>query len=370
MKVGLFTFPNSISYGASLQMFALYHTVNKLGHSAEIINYYNAYMKAEKHANTRNLPPVKQRVKKLFRKLLHGKLYRKFTAFEKEKMLLYPSKPFTDKQKLVEVGARYGAVICGSDQVWNPDITDTDLSYFLDFCGEKTRRISYAPSFGIDEFSAEFREKIRGELAGFHAISVREAPGQALIKELLGIEAPIVSDPTLLVEKDEWEKLEEDCSSINEEYILYYTIKSSGELFARCREFAEKAGLTMVVVGGSLARNLKNRDPRVRYTVDLSPAQWLRMIHQARYVVTNSFHGTAFSVIYRKDFYLELSSLTNSRLLQIVQALGLEDRIVRKGEAIAPSAIDYSAVEKRLSPLVDSSREYLEKALREEKDNG
>ena len=161
MKVGIMTFPHSVSYGCVLQMYALQQTVAKLGHEAEVIHYQNEYMKQEKHmTRTAGKPSVKESVRKMARRILHLRLYRAFAAFEKRHIALNPKKPFGDRQTLEQLGRRYDAVICGSDQVWNPDITGRDLAYFLDFCGENTRRVAYAASFGIENFSEDFRQSI------------------------------------------------------------------------------------------------------------------------------------------------------------------------------------------------------------------
>lgn len=371
MKVGIFTFPNSTSYGATLQMYALFHTVNELGHDAEIINYHNAYMKAGKHvAKTGGKRSLREIVRFCARTVLHRRLEKNFRDFEKKNMLLFPEKKIVDKRKLSFANERYDAVICGSDQVWNPCITDTDLSYFLDFCDDKTRRISYAPSFGTKSFSDDFCNLIRKELVKFHAVSVRERQGSELIQKLLGKETQVVLDPTLLVDSKQWESFEENNRICDGEYILLFTVKNSEGLLARCRELAVKTGLTVIVVGGSIIKQIKNRDPYIKYAVDASPSEWLGLVHNARYVVTNSFHGTAFSIIFRKSFYLELSSLTNSRLTNIVSLLGLEDRIVKPGEAIEPSEADYTETERRLPELIHSSLDYLKNALEEGTVNG
>jgi hypothetical protein len=346
MKVGILTFPNSISYGATLQMFALYHTVNKLGHEAEIINYHNAYMKDEKHVNNSNLSPFKRKLKKAVKKGLHLRIYKEFVNFEKGKMKLYPTKPFTEKARLAEVGKRYNAVICGSDQVWNPDITGGDLSYFLDFCDANTKRVAYAPSFGHSEFSDDFQNAICGDLKKFHALSAREAPGQTLVSKLTGKDVPLVCDPTFLLSADDWTSLEKAHPAAKGEYILYYTVRSSESLWKQCKAFAKEKGLKIVVVGGNLLKQWKEKDGQIQYAVDIGPEQWLYLLHHARYVVTNSFHGTAFSINYHKDFYVEFSSLTNSRLEQITQALGLTDQIV-------VSVHDYVTYEKIMNLLKD-----------------
>lgn len=364
MKVGIFTFPNSVSYGATLQMYALYDAVKRMGHDAEIINYHNAYMKAEKHIeSSKNSVPIKSFAKKIIRNLIHVRLYSSFRRFEKENMELYPSDNFTEKQKLSDIGKRYNAVICGSDQIWNPYITDTDLSFFLDFCGNNTRRISYAPSFGIDTFSDCFSNLIKKELVVFHALSVREKPGQDLIYKLIGKEASLVLDPTFLVSADRWTEMERKHPAAKDEYILYYTVRHSDNLFRHCMDFSSETGLKVVIVGGNFLKVVQNKNPLIEYAIDIGPDEWLYLLHNARYIFTNSFHGTAFSINYKKDFFVEFSSLTNSRLEQIIGDLKLENRIVKNDNKLCLEPIDYHSVEKYISELRKSSEQFLNSAL-------
>ena len=359
MKVGILTFPNSISYGATLQMYALYRAVEKMGHGVEIINYHNAYMKAEKHVTQK----TKSRTRAMLRRMLHCRLYGAFRCFEKENMVFYPKKSVDQCGCLPEIAKRFSAVICGSDQVWNPDITDKDLSYFLDFCGESTRRIAYAPSFGVENLAAEFFAQVSEELGKFHAISVREKSGQHLVQQMLNREVTMVVDPTMLLDASDWSAMEQPHSLGRGEYILYYTIRRSESLMRFCRHLSKQTGLKIVVVGGNPLDALRKRDEMVDYAVDISPKQWLFLVHHARYVVTNSFHGTAFSINYRKDFYVEFSSLTNSRLANIVQIFGLQDRVVKEGALENLADVDYSRVAQELPTLQEQSLSYLRNAL-------
>ena len=359
MKVGIMTFPHSVSYGCTLQMYALQQTVKTLGHEVEVIHYQNEYMREEKHVVKKaGAPSMKEKLRKMARRLLHCRMYKAFTAFEMKNTELYPLKPFADRHMLELVGQRYNAIVCGSDQVWNPEITGCDLAYFLDFCNEKIRRVAYAPSFGIDVFSNEFRDRIRGELKRFYALSAREASGQMLVRELTGCDVSVVMDPTFFLEEGEWKKLEREHPAAQEEYILYFTVRSSKSLWEKTLEFSKQTGLKVVVVGGSV---LKKKADGIEYAVDICPGQWIYLLRRARYVVTNSFHGTAFSINFRKDFYLELSARTNSRLVQIVRAMGLENRIVEG--ALEPSAANFSVVENKLPELCRVSLEYLKQAL-------
>ncbi|MBQ9780402.1 MAG: polysaccharide pyruvyl transferase family protein [Clostridia bacterium] len=370
MKVGILTFPNSVSYGATLQMYALCRAVERLGHEAEAINYYNVFMKAELHCKSTAKSEKKYRCKRIIKSFLHRKLYRKFAAFEKDVINLFPKKSFTDKALLPEIGTRYDAVICGSDQVWNPNITGGDLSYFLNFCGQTTRRVAYAPSFGVEILPEALKDQAREELKLFSEISVREVQGQALVTDMIGREVPVVIDPTMLLEREEWEKIEVPYRKIKGDYILYFTVKSSHRLFQKCRDFAKKNGLTMVVVGGNFLKKIKNNDPTVQYATCISPAEWLWLIHHAKYVATNSFHGTAFSIIFEKDFYLELSAATNSRLINIVRILALENQILSEEADMIPTKADYKMARENMLRLQEDSLSYLKNALREDVNHG
>lgn len=366
MKVGILTFPNSTSYGATLQMYALYKKVNDLGHDAEIINYFNAFMKAEKHMRKVDKLDLRRTLRHWAKRALHYRLEKAFRDFEKSNMVLYPKKAVTDKAALPDIGNRYGAVICGSDQVWNPNITDTDLSFFLDFCGKGVRRISYAPSFGIDDFSREFSDLIRPEIAAFDSLSVREAVGREYIKSEFGRDAQLVCDPTMLLSAEEWSTVEREYPIGSEGYILFYTIKKSEKLMDYCRTLSEKTGLKIITVGGNILKKIKSENKKIEYAVDISPEQWLYLVHNATCIVTNSFHGTAFSILYRKNFYVELSSATNSRLSHITDIFGLKSRIVNCNAVSEIENCNFDTADIELSKIRIEATNFLKDALLEE----
>ncbi|MBQ8617798.1 MAG: polysaccharide pyruvyl transferase family protein [Clostridia bacterium] len=358
MKIGILSFPNSTSFGATLQMYALYSTVQELGIDVEIINYHNAYMKAEKHMSASKMAHARR----IIRKIAHHRQAYRFRKFEKG-MSLYPRKPFQDKALLLDVGKRYDRVICGSDQVWNPDITDYDMSYFLDFCGEERARISYAPSFGVKSLPESMQNGVQNELKMFDHLSVREKEGQQIIRELIGKEVPLVLDPTFLLSAGKWTQLEKYHSAADEPYILYYVVRSSKTLMRFCLDLAEKMNVRIVIVGGNLLRQIRNKNPKICYAYDIGPQEWLYLVHHAACVVTNSFHGTAFSINYQKDFYVEFSSLTNSRLEHIIGIAGLHSRVVKSGCAPEAERIEYTPVNSVFSVLRVQSMEFLREAV-------
>lgn len=358
MKIGILTFPNSKSYGAVLQMLALYNVCKELGYDTEIINYHNLWMKQEKHSSL-----SKQNiVKKKLNNLLHWRLIKGFTKFE-AKMTKYPVKPTSDKNQLSAISERYGAVVCGSDQVWNPDITNYDKSYFLDFCGTETARISYAPSFGVESLQQEYGQHIKQELLKFQSLSVREEAGQQIIRQLTGESAELVIDPTLLLSEEFWVRYESKHPKAKGPYILYYTIRESKTLWKKCLELSEKTNIPILRIGSNAISKWLYKTDMVECIPDVTPDQWLYLVRNASYVVTNSFHGTAFSVNFSKNFYVEFSSLTNSRLSNLVKLLKFEDRVLKDGVQLAVSDTDYSYANGILAGLKKTSLHYLEQAL-------
>lgn len=363
MKIGIMTFPNTTSYGAVLQMYGLYRAVERIGAEAEIINYQNSFMKEKRHTSAvQKRAGMAGKLRLYAANLLHTRQAMGFRGFEK-KMRKFPEQTLNEADRLPEIAKRYDAVICGSDQVWNPHITDTDLSYFLNFCGPDTKRIAYAPSFGISEFPDAFTEKIIPELRQFAHLSVREPDGAQMVGNLTDRDVPTVLDPTFLIPCAEWEAIEKAHPLAMQKYVLYFPVRASAALLQFSRELAKKRNAKLVIAEGNFLRKLRSKDPNVQYALDLSPGEWLNLMHHADCVVTNSFHGAAFAIHYQKDFYLELSSKTNSRLEQMMDVTGLQQRVVRDGCAGWDVHIDYTAVEGRIAPAREASLDYLRKSI-------
>lgn len=363
MKVGLLTFPHSPSYGATLQMYALQQAMESLGHTVEAIHYHNAYMRAEKHTIKSKKHPLISQAKVYGRRILHRRMYRKFRRFENTYVHLYPTRAFSDKKRLQHYARRYDAVVCGSDQVWNPRITNGDTSFFLDFCPKGVRRIAYAPSFALETIPKTMEQAVTPLLEQFTALSIRETAGQRLIEAMIGKTVDTVLDPTFLLDSSDWEALERPHPAAVGDYVLYFTVVQSAALYKRCREFAREKGLKLVVVGGNAWRRHKNHDPMVEYAIDIGPQEWLYLVHHARYVVTNSFHGTAFSIIFQKDFYVGYPPSGSSRLEQVMGSLGLLSHVIRDGVPLTDEPISYDQAKPALTAMRERSLRYLETAL-------
>lgn len=359
MKIGLLSFPHSTSFGACLQLFALYRSIEKLGGDVEVINYHNDYMRRERHIENSAKKPITGRIQPLIRKVIHQRGYRGFRNFEKT-MRFYPKHCISHPSGLSSIQARYGILICGSDQVWNTDITNHDYSYFLDFCVDDYKKVSYAPSFGIESFtSVTEQEQIADLLKRFRHLCVREQSGQALVKKLTGIVPPIVSDPTLLLTREEWACEAAPVILGDEHYILYYTVKESETLYRFARKLSAKTGYKLVLIGGNfLDRFKKNSD----FFCDATPREWLTLLLNSQYVVTNSFHGIAFSINLNKNFFFEYSSDTNSRLKNIIEHFNLENRNSALGEN-SLTEIDYRVVDSILNHDRQSAILYLQNVI-------
>lgn len=364
MKIGIMTFPNMTSYGCTLQMYALYRAVERTGAEAEVINYRNEYMKDRRHTTAgRSRSVFRSKLRVAATKTLHARQILAFRSFERQ-MKQYPRRVISRKAELYKAAKRYQGVICGSDQVWNPLITDTDLSFFLDFCGPETKRIAYAPSFGISEFTGDFTEKIRPELEKFDHLSVREEVGVRYVESLVNRKVETVLDPTFLIPQEDWIALEKPHPLAKEKYIFCFPVRKSTELIRFGRELAEKKNATLIVVEGNFLTQLRNKDTRIKYALDISPEEWLHLLHHAQCVVTNSFHGAAFSIHYQKDFYLECSSAkANSRLEQLLELCGLQNRVIRNGCDLWDVPIDYTAVVARIAPARQASLDYLKRSV-------
>lgn len=352
MKVGILTFPNSPSFGASLQMCGLYQALTTLGVDAEIINYKNTFMTEKKHIASHSNNALKNAILSVMD--LPGKY--KFQKFE-QKLKIYPGRTVCETDDLQELAQRYDYLICGSDQVWNPNITGSDLNYFFSFCPDNGKKISYAASFGLSELTPAYKEKVKKELSLFRSISVREERGAELVAELTGMPCDIVLDPSMLIPQSEWKSYEKKVHGLPAHYIARFIFNHDETVEQKIIELSKKTHLPVVTIGGSILSKFK----KGLYTGPLGPNEWLYVLDNADYVVTDSFHGAAFSVIFHKDLLVSLASSTNSRLITLVDTFGLNDRIMSGN--MHEGTINYDLVQKTMDEKKEESYSFLKKAL-------
>lgn len=353
MKVGILTFPHSPSLGAMLQMGALYHVVEEMGHDVVIINYVSDRVNHQKPRATTPKSILIEILSKCFLKSGEPS----FQEFE-HKLKMCPEQVISSTEEMTKVGQRLDRIIVGSDQVWNPDVTGHDLNFYLEFCLESKKKASYAASFGYIQADPECEERISELLKDFSFLSVREKDGQDIVKSLSGREAELVLDPTLLVSAD-YLKSEMEVCQRKKKYVLFFCIKPSIGLLEKAEQYANKYGYELVTVGGRIKERF---DPRKHPEYGVGPKEFLGLINGAECVFTNSFHGMAISVALHRDFFVEFSSDTNSRLINLTELLGLENRILKENMPLEEK-IDYTHVDKILQRERKKSMQYLEKVL-------
>lgn len=361
MKIGIITFHRAINYGAVLQAFALYKTVETLGEKVEIIDYVSPAVSAAHHRMTLQLSPVG-----LYRFLRFGKsINRRFDKFEKflNSMQLSPS--VSSPEDIAKLSADYGAVICGSDQVWNLNITEKDFNYFLKTVNESTKRIAYAASFGQSDYPADLKDEIKTSLERFDSISVREKAGKEIVESLLNMKPKLVLDPTLLLTKQEWRTFSEPYE-IRDKYLLVYSVGQIEDLFDLAREIAHKRGYKIAVISLRKFKDL----PNAMCLKDLSPLEFVNVVDNAECVITNSFHGTAFSVELEKKFIVVRRSEKahpglNSRMETLLEKVGLIGQIYGEKTTNVDEllSVDHSQASQKLSQFRTESKDFLRSSL-------
>ncbi len=324
MKIAVMTIHNALNYGAVFQAYATQEILSKYG-KVEIINYQNKHIeKVYKTFNIRlnhNMP--KDLVRDLY--LLKSKLLKKskFNEFFKNKFILTKATDFIDSSL-----DTYDVYVSGSDQIWNPRITngvDTlNKDYFLSFVPDNSIKISYASSLGDYRFNLDQEKEVKELLERFDFLSVREKDGAEYLENILGKEVNQVLDPTLLLSKDEWiKKLKLKEENSNEEYILVYTVPRS-ELLKDVISFYAKKGIKIISVDPSI-RSTGKVDKQIR---DAGPEEFLNLLLNAKMVITDSFHGVCFSVNFKKDFIAVSSGVLSNRMRNILSLVELESRLV------------------------------------------
>lgn len=358
-KVGLLTFHKANNYGAFLQAYALRTYLNGTGRvQADFVNYDNENIGGA-YKPSRLLKYKGNFLKKVAVFVLLYRDIKKrnvlFERFQREKLNINGKE--LSRQELNTLNGKFDMFIAGSDQVWNDDLTNNDTAYFLDFVGDGAKKYSYAASIG-KSLNEEGLEKFKSLLADFDGVSLRE---QDSVDELkgAGIDCRLCVDPVFLLGKDRWKEFSQ--YKERKDYVLFFMMGNSKTALPAmefAKKQAEKSGLDIVY--------LADREKWYKYR-DLShfgvadPSEFVGLIENAKLVVTNSFHATAFSVILQKDFFVETQVMRNNRILGLLEMCGLESRGLVKGKSAENAGtIDWDDVQSRLDKYAESSKEYLE----------
>ncbi len=370
MKIGILTFHNTLNYGAALQTYATQAALNKLGVENEIIDYTNEFRRqlySEKKLILRSLKnrqilgavrtlagtPFIKRRKKNF-----DKFYRERVAVSKEK--------YFSADQLKATPPKYDYYMVGSDQVWNYDHNGQDMSYLLDFVSDKAKTISYASSFGLDSISENVKDDYIRLLGSIQYLSVREKMGSKIIQSLTGRIPSVVLDPVFLLNKNQWQNITDDNIGKSEPYILLYTTKAKHYRdFLRITKY-DSYGIRVVHIGTSMRLcDMFKRNTNISFAS--SPEKFLGLIKNAKLVLTSSFHGTAFSILFKKQFvsFRGNNLGKDARIVELLGDLGISDRLFHDKMTAdqVNKQICYESVQEKLERLREESMRFLHQAL-------
>ena len=373
-KIGLLTlvgrkYNNNI--GAILQAYALQRIIKKLGFDCEIIDF-------EPPIDMKNslIMPLVASIKargfkwtllRAFDRLLRERERIKGCYDFKKAYLNFTPQTFKDKDDLRHLD--YDIYIVGSDTVWSPKIHIKALRvYLLEFVKNR-KKISYATSIWYpipDRLCPIYKSLLRD----FDFISVREETSARYLKECgIEIDPEIVLDPTLLLSKEEWKRISKPPEeTVERPYIMFYDVHPTKGLISEVFSIAKKRGVNIVTnITAKYTPFMKFNYPRV-YSF-YSPAEFLWLVENAEYIITTSFHGTIFSVLFRKPFYSIKPTISPAnKIFDFLKKVGLEDRFIRNPKDLKSKGlnddINWKNTERRLKREVNHSIHFLKKALR------
>lgn len=350
INCGILTFQYAHNYGALLQAYALKNFLYTSGFDVEIINYANRQAK-EMYAffpsKTNNFVDFLRKSKRC---VLRSRQYQLFKAFSKD-YLGYNIENATEKKELLS--GKYCNIIVGSDQVWNKKLTNNDLTYFLEDVYSQ-RRISYAASFGSSKLIESLDSKDINLLSKFDFISVRESDSQMSLQKIIKDKnISLVVDPVFLLNKEKWKEIQRKPKSIKKKYCCLVMLRDDPELISQCKATALKMNTEIVCI-----HPMGWKQKCGRQLFDIGPLEFLWLIDHADFVVTNSFHATAFSVIFGKKVLTGAIAKDNDRISSLISLLSGSKRYQ------VDTLIDTSNLDTRyLDEIIIKSKEFLLKSL-------
>lgn len=351
MKIGILTFCNAYNLGAALQAFSLQKALEETDQNVELIDY-----RCKAIESMHKLRPVfhgeiglKSRAYNIIHNTVFFPRRVRYKRFQRDAKR---SRKYT-RENIKEANGLYDMFITGSDQVFNLKLTGDDSTYYLDFV-DKGIKASYAASLGI--YLPDQRKRYQQYLKPFDYLSVRENSAAEIFEKELGIEAEVMPDPVFLHTAEEWKKLMGVSNVTKYKYVLVYSLVENEELYAIANKVAKDKGLKVFAVTKAL-RPMGRADKYLRNT---GPKEFIELIANADYVVTNSFHGTAFSIIFEKQFTTLMPPLAPERIRDLLQVTNLSGRIY-SGESTSIAEINYSEKRGSIRSMRLLGKQYLQR---------
>lgn len=375
MKVAIMTFVRAYNYGAVLQAYALNKVINDMGVDCETIDYYPKYFYDEYHMKNNKIRVNSHHVKAIIGEFVWNikfkfKLQKRcmdFRSFIRSSIKL-SSKKFINQKQLRKATSNYDLFISGSDQVWNNEITRNDYSFLLDFVKTNTIKASYAASFGKINLIEQTKEIYINNLSSFSYLSIRDNNSQMILNSLIGTDGTLCCDPTILLEINEWKSVAKN-TNYKERYILVYYVKKDDQLFDIAKALSQKMKLHVVFITSTLDNDIYYNTLSSKYGFIngsfCSPKGFINRIMNAEYVITNSFHGTVFSLIFHKNFYSKYMNVDNSvdeRIFNLLKAVEVLDYV---NNVECPNNINWNKVDKIMNNIRKDSLDYIHTILME-----
>ncbi len=337
MLVYTITCSNVYNYGAVLQAYALQRFLLNNNFQSEVINYYPPYLRKISSKYQKNV------VAKIARSILYYPDYTKsgrvFSTFCSN--YLRQTEPCYDKNDILRL-PKADVYIVGSDQVWNPKMSGNgmDDNYYLDYISAK--KISYAASIGTDDIE-EYGDYYKTRLKDYYRILLREKSNSDYFNTI-GIPSDYVLDPVFLLEKEDWKRICNDKYD-REKYVLVYALHHKQEIYDYAKRLANRNGLKVYVVSVEYKEFFRGHD---RFFWNPSVIDFLSLVKDSSAVVTNSFHGIAFSVLFDKPLHLFDTEKNDNRIKNIVNTLKLERNVVDIGcnDIIRPAKVNDDCLKK------------------------
>lgn len=363
MKIGIISIHYGVNFGSALQAYALPQYIKSTFPNAEteVVNYIPPRYRFKNQYSYNGGTGIKKRVGWMLRamqRFINDSKYKRYlSSITNVSPQIFDAKTAKDRYK------EYDCLIAGSDQIWNSDYNQGfDPMYYLCFGSDRTRKISYAASCGKNKFSDNEWTDMKKSLESFSKISIRESSTAEIMREK-GINCYFVLDPTYLLSKEEWSKIEKK-EDIREQFLLIYLLDVDGkDIIDYAKNVAMQRNLkTVLIVNGPAIK---------KYDVDYvmwnkTPDSYIWLFRNASYVVTNSFHGTSFSINMERQFVVFKRDKYNSRIDSILGAMGLEDRCVTLNGTNILQDIDYSYVNEKKEALLIKSKQFIKEALCDE----
>lgn len=329
MKIGIMTMHKVRNFGSALQAYALQHKIKQFGFDNELIDYvYPPKVKTStSYMNVLGL------IRAAIRNAIIGVPRKR----QKEKFNIFYKKNFVTSPMMVDMSTIaslpvYDGYITGSDQVWNPRFAGRDTNFMLSFAPEDKPKISYASSFATTEINKEYRKIYAENLSRYDSISVREESGVEIVKKLTGKDASVVCDPTLLLKAAEWDKIaEESDMNINFKYILVYPLTYMYNPYPLIYDIVsmvqKELGYKAVYLEGRKEDAFR---PNSKLIKSAGPADFVYLVKHAEFIITTSFHGAVFSMLYNKPMFglVDKTNTKDSRLQSLLKEFAATDSLI------------------------------------------